>query len=129
MQSHDEQLQNNITLNIEIENIQTELESNISYDLKSKGAQIRSSEKWIELREKNNSYFLGLEKQRHVKKSINKVKNDKNSVIIDESKLLHMIKKYYEKLYTTTKQNKELQENYILETNLGGHINAEDFKI
>ena len=71
MQSHDEQLQDNITLNIEIENIQTELENNISYDLKSKGVQIRSSEKWIELREKNNSYFLGLEKQRHVKK-INK---------------------------------------------------------
>ena len=40
-----------------------------------------------------------------------------------------MIKEYYEKLYTTTKQNKELQENYILETNLERHINAEDFKI
>jgi hypothetical protein len=40
--------------------------------LKAKGAQIRSREKWIELGEKNNSYFLGLEKQRQVNKSINK---------------------------------------------------------
>jgi hypothetical protein len=60
--SHDEQFQENITLNTEIENIQTEL-----YDLKAKGVQIRSNEKWIELGEKNNSYFLGLEKQRQAK--------------------------------------------------------------
>ena len=45
--------------------------------LKPKGAQIRSKEKWIELGEKNNSYFLGLEKQRQVNKSINKLKDDK----------------------------------------------------
>ena len=40
-----------------------------------------------------------------------------------------MIKEYYEKLYTTTKPNKELLKNYILETNLEIPINAEDFKI
>ena len=40
-----------------------------------------------------------------------------------------MIKEYHEKLYTTTKPNKKLLENYILETNLERHINAEDFKI
>ena len=40
-----------------------------------------------------------------------------------------MIKEYYEKLYTTTKPNKELLENYIFETNLKRNINAEDFKI
>jgi hypothetical protein len=42
MRSRDEQFQENITLNTEIENIQIEL-----YDLKAKGAQIRSNEKWI----------------------------------------------------------------------------------
>jgi hypothetical protein len=97
--------------------------------LKAKGAQIRSREKWIELGEKNNSYFLGLEKQRQVNKSINKLKDDKNSVITDQPKLLHMIKEYYEKLYTTTKPNKELLENYIFETNLERNINEEEFKI
>jgi hypothetical protein len=39
-----------------------------------------------------------------------------------------MIKEYHDKLYTT-KLNKKLLENYILETNLERHINAEDFKI
>jgi hypothetical protein len=97
--------------------------------VKTKGAQIRSREKWIELGEKNNSYFLGLEKQRQVNKSINKLKDDKNSVITDQPKLLHMIKEYYEKLYTTTKPNKELLENYIFETNLERNINEEEFKI
>ena len=56
---------------------------------------------------------------------MNKVKDDKHSVITDQSNLLHMIKEYHEKLYTTTKPNK----NYILETNLERHINAEDFKM
>jgi hypothetical protein len=31
---------------------------------KAKGAQIRSREKWVEFGEKNNAYFLGLEKKR-----------------------------------------------------------------
>ena len=109
MHSRDEQFQENITLNTEIENIQTRI-----YDLKAKGAQISSNEKWIELGEKNNSYFLGLEKQRQVKKSISKVKVDKNSVVTDQSKLLQMIKEYYEKLYTTTKPNQYYCEHSSL---------------
>jgi len=41
-----------------------DLEHKISkiYENKAKGAQVRSREKWVELGEKNNSYFLGLEK-------------------------------------------------------------------
>ena len=42
MRSRDEQFQENIILNTEIENTQTEL-----YDLTAKGGQIRSNEKWI----------------------------------------------------------------------------------
>ena len=38
------------------------------YEQEAKGAQVRSMEKWVECGEKNNSYFLGLEKQRQVKK-------------------------------------------------------------
>ena len=78
---------------------------------------------------KGEKQLVGLEKQRQVNKSINKLKDDKNSVITDQPKLLHMIKEYYEKLYTTIKLNKELLENYIFETNLEININAEDFKI
>jgi hypothetical protein len=49
---------------------------------KAKGAQIRCREKWVEYGEKNNSYFLGLEKQRQIKKSINKLIDENNEIII-----------------------------------------------
>jgi hypothetical protein len=48
-----------------------------------------------ELGEDNSSNFSGLEKQKQVTKSIIKLKDDKNSVLTDQSKLLHMIKEYY----------------------------------
>jgi hypothetical protein len=54
------------------------------YNQKAKGAQIRSREKWVELGEKNNSYFLGLEKQRQVKKSISKLLDENNKVIKEQ---------------------------------------------
>jgi hypothetical protein len=43
------------------------------YQEKAKGAQVRAWEQWVELGEKNYLYFLGLEKKRQVKKSINKI--------------------------------------------------------
>jgi hypothetical protein len=43
------------------------------YEQKAKGGQIRSREKWVEFGEKNNAYFLGLEKKRQIKKSITKL--------------------------------------------------------
>jgi GTPase SAR1 family protein len=50
------------------------------YQETAKGAQVRAQEQWVELGEKNNSYFLGLEKKRQVKKSINKIKNENNDI-------------------------------------------------
>jgi HEPN domain-containing protein len=52
------------------------------------------------LGEKNNSYFLGLEKQRQVKKSISKLLDENNKVIKEQREILNAIKDYYEKLYT-----------------------------
>jgi hypothetical protein len=43
---------------------------------KAKGAQIRSREKWVEFGEKNNAYFLDLEKKRQIKMSITKLLDD-----------------------------------------------------
>jgi hypothetical protein len=56
--------------------------------------------------EKNNSYFLGLEKKRQVKKSINKIKNENNDIATKQSEILEIIKTYYEKLYSSNKPNK-----------------------
>jgi hypothetical protein len=49
---------------------------------------IRCREKWVEYGEKNNSYFLGLEKQRQIKKSINKLINENNEIITDQMHIL-----------------------------------------
>ena len=60
----DNQSEENDNLNKVIHDIETELVK--IYDQKAKGAQIRC-EKWVEYGEKNNSYFLGLLKQRQIK--------------------------------------------------------------
>ena len=56
-------------------------QSRSKYYLRTKfqdGAQMRCREKWVEYGGKNNSYFLGLEKQRQIKKSINKLIDENN---------------------------------------------------
>jgi hypothetical protein len=70
------------------------------YNQKAKGAQIMLREKWVELGEKNNSYLLGLEKQRQDNKSISKLLDENNKVIKEQGEILNTIKDYYEKLYT-----------------------------
>jgi hypothetical protein len=47
---------------------------------------------------KKNSYFLGLEKQRQVRKSISKLLDENNKVIKEQGEILNTIKDYYEKL-------------------------------
>ena len=75
----DNQSEENDNLNKVIHNIGTELVK--IYDQKAKGEQIRRHEKWVEYGGKNNSYFLGLEKQRQIKKSINKLIDENNENI------------------------------------------------
>ena len=50
----------------------------------------------MELGEKNNSYFLGLEKKRQAKKSLNKLKDENGDIICEQTELLKEIKRYYE---------------------------------
>ena len=97
MKLKDESQENSENLDTGINFLETELSK--IYDEKAKGAQIRSREKWVELGERNNSYFYGLEKKRQVKKSINKLKGENGELISDQAELLGKIKNYYEKLY------------------------------
>ena len=60
----DNQSEENDNFNKVIHNIETELVK--IYDQRDNGAQIRCREKLVEYGEKNNSYFLGLEKQRKI---------------------------------------------------------------
>jgi hypothetical protein len=94
------------------------------YQEKAKGAQVRTREQWVELGEKNNSYFLGLEKKRQVKKSINKMKNENNDIATKQGEILEIIKTYYKKLYSSNKPDKHMLQKYIFETILEKTLSA-----
>ena len=87
----------NKILNNEIDKLEKELEQ--IYEQKVKGTQIRSR-KWVEFGEKNNAYFLGLEKKRQIKKSITKLLDDEGNMITNQRDILDKIKYYNRKLYT-----------------------------
>ena len=78
---------------------------------------------------KNNSYFLGLEKQRQIKKSINKLIDENNEKITDQMHILSTIKSYYEQLYTTWYPDENLTSNYIFDTKLENRLQDQDQSI
>ena len=123
----DNQSEENDNLNKVIHNIETELVK--IYDQKDNGAQIRCREKWVEYGEKNNSYFLDLEKQRKIKKSINKLIDDNNEQITDQMHILSTIKSYYEQLHTTTYPDENLTSNCIFDTKLENRLQDQDQSI
>ena len=110
----------------DIKNIENDIQN--IYDQKAKGAQVRAREKWVELGEKNNSYFLGLEKKRQIKKSLVKLVDEKGDIATDQTIILNMIKEYYKKLYSSTNPNDILLNDYIFQTNLESEINHENMK-
>ncbi|KAK3090919.1 hypothetical protein FSP39_015721 [Pinctada imbricata] len=118
IQKLEEKLKENLkTLNPNDELIkQTEKELEKEYEFKTKGAQIRSRIKWLEEGEKNTRYFLSLEKQRQIKKSITKLK-DKNGIeTTDQDKILEIEKEFYQELYISKNPNKEEIDKFINET-------------
>lgn len=62
------------------------------------------SRKWVEVGEKNNWYFLGLEKMRQAKKNINELKYETGDIMCEQTELLKEIKRYYEQLSGTKKK-------------------------
>ena len=113
----DNQSEESDNLNKVIHNIETELVK--IYDQKAK-------EKWVEYGEKNNSYFLGLEKQRQIKKSINKLIDENNEIKTDQMHILSTIKSHYGKLYTTKYPDENLTSKYIFDTKLENRLQDKD---
>jgi septal ring factor EnvC (AmiA/AmiB activator) len=101
------------SLDKRINDIEKELEQ--MYKQKAKGAQIRSREKWVELGEQNNSYLLGLEKQRQDKKYISKLLDENNKVIKDQGeKYLTQLRTTMKNIIRRKKQMKFLQKYIFL---------------
>ena len=115
------------SLNVRKDNLCGDLENNVvkqkNYEIeenlenlffvKARGAEIRSRVQWIEQGEKNTKYFLGLEKTRQTRKTINLL-NDENGVISrQQTKILQLSKSYYENIYRSTNPNIEEVKTYI----------------
>lgn len=83
---------------VHISNIQMELEELTSQ--RTQGAIIRSQSNWVELGERNNSFFLNLEKHNFNKKVITHIRNPRNGSIITEPKeILNVLNNYFEHMF------------------------------
>ena len=83
------------------------------YSDKVKGAQIRSRIKWVEEGEKNKKFFLGLEKAKPTRKHITALKDNKDKLIKEQSKILELEREYYVTLYETKNPDPIKIEEYI----------------
>ena len=113
-------LQDKENLNKEEINKKKELESKlIEYlECKAKGAQIRARTQWVEKGEKNNGYFLGLEKHRQQNNAITKLKIDE-TIESNDSVILKRIRTFYKDLYTNKEcDNVNLDRSFNAISNL-----------
>ena len=88
---------NNLLLQNRIFNLKSELE--IIECKESEGARIRAGLKWVELGEKNNAFFLGLEKQRSRNETLFRVKNRDGLILADNDSILNHLASFYKELY------------------------------
>ena len=66
---------------------------------KAEGAIIRSKVQWAELGEKNNKYFLNLEKRNYNIKYIKKLVKDNGAEETNPSNILEEQKRFYQNLF------------------------------
>ena len=72
---------------------------------KTKGAMIRSRCRWYEEGEKSTKYFFNLEKRNYNSKNLDRLVLQNGDLITDHKQILEEEKRFYQKLYTTTKNN------------------------
>ena len=99
------------------------------YEIKSKGAQIRSRIKWVEEGEKNTKFFLGLEKARQTRKTITALKDDKGVIHTESSKILQIEKDFYQNIYNSTSPNVKSIDKYINDINIDHKLNKQESEI
>ena len=74
---------------------------------KTQGAMVRSRARWYEFGEKNNKYFLNLEKRNHRKKHITSLIKDDGSVQCDPKGILVEEERFYREIYLSKNTNPE----------------------
>ncbi|MCU7801185.1 MAG: reverse transcriptase family protein, partial [gamma proteobacterium symbiont of Lucinoma myriamae] len=112
----DQSLHTNVYVNNET--LKTENELNTIYIYKAKGAQIRAKAEWIEKGEKNTKLFLALEKNRQIKKNIQKIKTENGQTVTDNAQILQEQVRFYENLYSAKINDTVEMKSYLNYTHL-----------
>lgn len=82
---------------LDLEELKGEYDS--MYDYITRGKIIRSKATWYEKGEKNNKYFLGLEKSRNKKNCIRKLVNKRGQTVTNSKAIMTELRGFYEDLY------------------------------
>ena len=69
---------------------------------RTKGAIVKSKANWAFLGEKGTKYFLKMEKRNFTNKTIYRLRAQDGRIVSGKEQVLDQIKKYYQKLYTST---------------------------
>lgn len=77
------------------------------------GYIVRSKVQWHEEGERSTKYFLGLEKNRSIKKHVQKLKLSNGNVTTEPNVILKTAAEFYQKLYTSKSMNSNLNYNNI----------------
>ena len=76
---------------------------------KTQGTMIRSRARWYEYGEKNNKYFLNLEKRNHRKKHITSLKNEDGSVQLNAKQILEEEERFFSGIYKSKNTSPETE--------------------
>ena len=87
----------------ELENLKIEYEK--EYEYITRGAITRSRASWYEKGEKNNKYFLNLERNNKRKSTIRKVESADGNVTTNPKKIMDELYSFYSDLYSETNQS------------------------
>ena len=108
---------NNSATNLEhLENIKEQIETINA--MKTSGAHIRSKAQHIEQNEKGTAYFLNVEKRNYNMKHIKKLNITDTEVISNPKEILNEEQKFYEQLYTKSKNIDKKYYNTFLNNNI-----------
>ena len=94
-----EKNKNNIQIICELDSTRARLERIMAF--KTRGIILRSRARWHEKGERNNKYFLNLEKRNHSRKLVSKLKLQNGSVITNQFDILEEQSKFYNSLYNS----------------------------
>ena len=87
----------------ELENLKIEYEK--EYEYITRGTITRSRASWYEKGEKNNKYFLNLERNKKRKSTIRKVEFADGNITINPKKIMDELFSFYSALYSETNQS------------------------